>query len=62
VPSQNFALPPSCHTGGSDASIRLSVARSNGLCGATNCAKAAEKTIAKVTTAAITATGELRKL
>jgi hypothetical protein len=62
VPSQNFGLAPSCQTGGSDASIRLMVARSNGLCGATHCANSAEKIITNATTAATIATGDCRKL
>ena len=62
VPSQNFGLAPSCHTGGSEASIRLMVARSNGLCGATHCAKTAAKISTNATSAATIATGEWRKL
>ncbi len=35
VPSQNLGFPPASQDGGSEASSRFSVARSNGLCGAT---------------------------
>src|SRR5208283_2200156 len=46
--------------GGVSASLRLSVARSNGLCGATQGAKSAAPTQAKSSSAETTATGEWR--
>ena len=62
VPSRNLRLPSADQAGGRRASLRSSVARSKGLCGATQPAKTALNTQASATAAAPTATGELRKL
>src|SRR6185312_3472684 len=62
VPNRYLALPCAYQAGGSRASDSTSVERSNGLCGATQPAKAAQKTQTNSTTAAVIATGEVRKL
>ena len=56
-----LARPP-CHAGGDSASSRLSVARSNGLCGATQGANSAPARQIASTAAETIATGERRKL
>ena len=60
VPSRYLAWPPSIQAGGSIESLSSSVARSNGLCGATMGAKSAQNTHTSATTAEPIAIGELR--
>ena len=62
VPSTKFALPSLVQAGGSRALARSSVARSNGLCGATQPANTAQNTQTSATSVAPMATGDVRKL
>ena len=62
VPSGYLALPSLSQAGGKRASISSSVAKSNGLCGATTLANTEQNTQTKATMPAAMATGEVRKL
>ena len=62
VPSGNAALPFSTQPGGRSESDRLSVRRSNGLCGAIKGAATAATTHSANTASDTIATGEWRKL
>ena len=62
VPSRNAGLPLASQAGGLNASSRLTEARSNGLCGATQGANTAPPTHTSAATAATIVTGEWRKL
>ena len=62
VPSRYPGLLPAMPAGGASASLRFSVLRSNGLCGATQGANRAAPRHTKRTIAETIATGECRKL
>ncbi len=62
VPSAYLALPSVSHRGGKNASDNSRVARSNGLCGATQLAKIAQNRHTNATRPAAIANGEWRKL
>ena len=63
VPSGKVQSPSGeTRTGGFSPSLRLSVAGSNGVCGASTGERNARATISRVTTAAITVIGEDLKL
>ena len=61
VPSRYSGLPLSIQIGGVSASMRLMVARSKGLCGATQPAPSDPMSSSKSVMLATTATGELRQ-
>mmetsp|Transcript_9617 Transcript_9617/g.22304 ORF Transcript_9617/g.22304 Transcript_9617/m.22304 type:complete len:250 (-) Transcript_9617:6741-7490(-) len=61
VPSRYLGSPPASQAGGLSESSSSSVARSNGLCGATTSANSAQVRQTNATPAASIATGELRK-
>jgi hypothetical protein len=62
LPSGNAASPPCSHAGGLNAAFRSSAAASNGFCGEIQGESAAAPTQSSVSAAAVTVTGDLRKL